>query len=202
MKPYAYSLRPNAHVSFPCYFNSCICIWVLLGTQINVHEIGALTHKISSVEMRDCVAKCRRGFHRVSTFGLTLQCGMWPNYLITINNCPVIITIGLLRCDIKYAFVISRFVIVFVLFILFVYFVIYYTCRTIVIFGTLKDDSLEINILLNIKQLFQSQEHLTKWRQHLLKMVNHFLSKSSKFCTVRTIRFCSFHQHVVQILIK
>ena len=44
--------------------------------------------------------------------------------------------------------------------------------------------------MIYIKQLFQSQKHLPKLRQHS-KMVNHFLSISSIFCIVRTIRFCS-----------
>ena len=90
MKPYAYSLRSNAHVSFPCYFNSWILIWVLFGTQINIHVVDALTHKISSVEVRDRSAKCRRGFYRVSTFDLNVAIRNVA-CLITINHCPVII---------------------------------------------------------------------------------------------------------------
>ena len=39
--------------------------------------------------------------------------------------------------------------------------------------------------------MFQSQKRLSKWRQHIVKMVNHLFSKSSKFCIVRTVRFCS-----------
>ena len=87
---YAYSLRSNAHVSFPCYFNSWILIWVRFGTQINIHVVGALTHKISSVEVRDRSAKCRRGFYRVSTFDLNVPIRNVA-CLITINHCPVII---------------------------------------------------------------------------------------------------------------
>ena len=88
MKPYAYSLRSNAHVSFPCYFNSWILIWVLFGTQINIHVLGALTHKISSVEVRDRGAKCRRGFYRVSTFDLNFA----TRNVAYLSDCPVIIT--------------------------------------------------------------------------------------------------------------
>ena len=87
MKPYAYSLRSNAHVSFPCYFNSWISIWVLFGTQINIHVLGALTHKISSVEVRDRGAKCRRGFYRVSTFDLNFA----TRNVAYLSDCPVTI---------------------------------------------------------------------------------------------------------------
>ena len=87
MKPYAYSLRSNAHVSFPCYFNSWILIWVLFGTQINIHVLGALTHKISSVEVRDRGAKWRRGFYRVSTFDLNFA----TRNVAYLSDCPVII---------------------------------------------------------------------------------------------------------------
>ena len=87
MKPYAYSLRSNANVSFPCYFNSWILIWVLFGTQINIHVLGALTHKISSVEVRDRGAKCRRGFYRVSAFDLNFA----TRNVAYLSDCPVII---------------------------------------------------------------------------------------------------------------
>ena len=83
----AYSLRSNAHVSFPCYFNSWILIWVLFGTQINIHVLGALTHKISSVEVRDRGAKCRRGFYRVFTFDLNFA----TRNVAYLSDCPVII---------------------------------------------------------------------------------------------------------------
>ena len=52
--------------------------------------VGALTHKISSVEVRDRSAKCRRGFYRVSTFDLNVAIRNVA-CLITINHCPVII---------------------------------------------------------------------------------------------------------------
>ena len=44
-------------------------------------------------------------------------------------------------------------------------------CRN---FWTLKDD---IELILDIKQLFQSQKRLPKWRQHFAKIVTQFLSK-------------------------
>ena len=87
MKPYAYSLRPNAHVSFPCYFNSWILIWVLFGTQINIHVVGALTHKI--LQRQGARSWCKvsprilQGFH--FWFDVVAAC------LIAINHCPVII---------------------------------------------------------------------------------------------------------------
>ena len=39
--------------------------------------------------------------------------------------------------------------------------------------------------------MFHSQERLPKWCQHFVKIVNHFLSNTTKFCMVQTIRFCS-----------
>ena len=120
----------------------------------------------------------------VSTFDLTLQYGMWPSCLSTINHCPLIIALGLLRCDIKHAFVIFCFVsVLFCLFILVipcVYFVIYYTCRTIVIFGTLKDDSLEINILA-LNNCFSHRNIFQNGVNTLSKMVNHFCQKAQIF---------------------
>ena len=106
------------------------------------HEIGALAHKISSVEVRNRGAKCRRGFYRVSTFDLIVAILNVPDN----NHCPVIIAMDLLRCDIKQAFAIFcfvlfcfsffilfcfrsfRFVLCFVLVITFVYFVIVFIC--------------------------------------------------------------------------
>ena len=67
-------------------------------------------------------------------------------------------------------------------------------CRTIVIFGTLKDGSLQINSFSILKQLFQLQKHLQKWRQRFTKNGANkpgSLSKSSKFRVVWTIRLCS-----------
>ena len=89
-----------------------------------------------------------------------------------------------------------------------------YTCRTIVIFGTLKDGSLKMNILAlkAIKQLFRLQERLPKWLQRPQRFVKNgflnpglscLLSKSSKFRVALTIQIMfKFLQHVVQILIK
>ena len=55
-----------------------------------------------------------------------------------------------------------------------------------VIFGTLKDDSLWINILtskncLSHRNIFQNGVNT------LSKIVNHFLLKNTKFCMARTI---------------
>ena len=49
--------------------------------------LGALTHKISSVEVRDRGAKCRRGFYRVSTFDLNFA----TRNVAYLSDCPVII---------------------------------------------------------------------------------------------------------------
>ena len=53
--------------------------------------VGALTHKISSVEVRDHSAKCRRGFYRVSTFDLNVAIRNVACLITKINHCPVII---------------------------------------------------------------------------------------------------------------
>ena len=147
--------------------------------------------------MRDCVAKCRRRLYRVSTFDLTLQYGMWPSCPSTINHCLLIIALGLLRCDIKHAFVIFCFVL-FVLVIPCVYFVIYYTCRTIVIFGTLKDDSLEINILA-VNNCFS---HRNIFQNSVNTLSTIFVKKLKFFYSSNCTILFKFHQHVVQILIK
>ena len=63
-------------------------------------------------------------------------------------------------------------------------------CRTTIIFGTLKDDSLKINSLA-LNNCFSHRNIFQNGINTLSKMVNHFLSKSSKFCIVWTIRFCS-----------
>ena len=55
-----------------------------------------------------------------------------------------------------------------------------YTCRTIVIFGTLKDDSLLINNLES-NNCFSHGNVFQNVVNTLSKMVNHFLSKSSVF---------------------
>ena len=49
--------------------------------------LGALTHKISSVEVRDRSANCRRGFYRVSTFDLNFA----TRNVAFLSDCPVII---------------------------------------------------------------------------------------------------------------
>ena len=74
-----------------------------------------------------------------------------------------------------------------------------FTCRITVIFGTLKDGSLLINTLasntcLNYRNMFQNGVDA------LSKIVDAFLSKSSKFHLVRIIRQCSnfaslWHKH-------
>ena len=45
-----------------------------------------------------------------------------------------------------------------------------------------------LNWYFSTKQLYQSQKHLPKWRQHFVKR---YVSKSTKFCMFGTIRFCS-----------
>ena len=64
-----------------------------------------------------------------------------------------------------------------------------YTCRTIVIFETLKDDSLQINSLAS-NNCFIHRNIFQNGINTLSKMVNHFLSKRLKFYTVQTARFC------------
>ena len=67
-----------------------------------------------------------------------------------------------------------------------------YTCRTTVIFGTLKDGSLEINSLA-LNNCFSYRNVFKNSAKALSKMVlkTRFLSKSSKFRMISTIRFCS-----------
>ena len=123
-----------------------------------------------------------QGFH--FWFDIAVRNVAWPSCLSTINHCPLIISLGLLRCDIKHAFVIFCFVFVliclFVLVIPCVYFVIYYTCRTIVIFGTLEIDSLEINILA-LNNCFSHRNIFQNGVNTLSKMVNHFCQKAQIF---------------------
>ena len=64
-----------------------------------------------------------------------------------------------------------------------------FTCRSAVIFGTLKDDSLGFNILAT-KNCFSHRNFFQNGINTLLKIVNQFLSKSTKFCMVRTTQFC------------
>ena len=59
-----------------------------------------------------------------------------------------------------------------------------------VIFGTLKDDSLKVNSL-PLNYCFSHRNVFQNGVNTLSKMVNQFLSKSSKFCIVRTIRIYS-----------
>ena len=56
-----------------------------------------------------------------------------------------------------------------------------HTCRTTVIFGSLKDASLQINISAS-NNCFINGNIFQNSVNTLSKMVNHFLSKSSKFC--------------------
>ena len=68
-----------------------------------------------------------------------------------------------------------------------------YKCRTTEIFGTLKDDSLEINSF-TINNSFSYRNVFRNCVNALSKRVLKtpvFLSKSSKFRVVWTIRFCS-----------
>ena len=74
-----------------------------------------------------------------------------------------------------------------------------FTCRITVIFGTLKDGSLTLapNICFSYRNMFQNGVDA------LSKIVDAFLSKSSKFYLVRTIRKCSnfanlWHKHLLR----
>ena len=77
-----------------------------------------------------------------------------------------------------------------------------FTCRITVIFGTLKDESLLINILasnicFSYKNMFQNSVDA------LSKIVDAILSKSSNFHLVRIIRECSnfaslWHKHLLR----
>ena len=77
-----------------------------------------------------------------------------------------------------------------------------FMCRITVIFGTLKDGSLLINtIALNI--CFSYRIMFQNGVNALSKIVDTFLSKSSKFCLVRIIRWCSnfsslWHKHLIR----
>ena len=75
-----------------------------------------------------------------------------------------------------------------------------FTCRITVIFGTLKDRSLLINTLAS-KICFSYRNMYQKGVDALSKIVDTFLSKSSKFYLVRIIRKCSnfaslWHKHL------
>ena len=60
-----------------------------------------------------------------------------------------------------------------------------------------------LNWYFSTKQLYQSQKHLPKWRQHFVKNCWKVCAKKHKilYGSDHTILF-KFHQHVVQILIK
>ena len=68
-----------------------------------------------------------------------------------------------------------------------------YTCRTTIILEHWK--MVVWKLIVSIKQLFQVQKYLPKWHQRFtkngFKKPVFFLSKSSKFHVVWTIRFCS-----------
>ena len=77
-----------------------------------------------------------------------------------------------------------------------------FTCRITVIFGTLKDGSLLINILTS-NICFSYRNMFQNGVDALSKIVDAFLSKSSKFYLVRIIRKCSNfaslgHKHLLR----
>ena len=76
-----------------------------------------------------------------------------------------------------------------------------FTCRITVIFGTLKDGSLLINTLAS-NICFSYRNMFQNGVDALSKIVDAFLSKSSKFHLVRIIRLCSnfaslWHKHLL-----
>ena len=64
-----------------------------------------------------------------------------------------------------------------------------FTCRTTMIFGTLKDGRLLINSLAS-KFCFSYRNMFQNGVDALSKLLDAFLSKSSKFYLVRIIRYC------------
>ena len=77
-----------------------------------------------------------------------------------------------------------------------------FTCRITVIFGTLKDGSLLINTLAS-NICFSYRNMFQNGVDALSKIVDAFLSKSSKFYLVRIIRKCSdfaslWHKHLLR----
>ena len=77
-----------------------------------------------------------------------------------------------------------------------------FTCRITVIFGTLKDGSLIINTLAS-NICFSYRNMFQNGVDALSKIVDAFLSKSSKFHLVRIIRYCSnfanlWHKHLLR----
>ena len=76
-----------------------------------------------------------------------------------------------------------------------------FTCRITVIFGTLKDGSLLMSLASNI--CFSYRNMFQNGIDALSKIVDAFLSKSSKFYLVRIIRKCSdfaslWHKHLLR----
>ena len=77
-----------------------------------------------------------------------------------------------------------------------------FTCRITVIFGTLKDGSFLINILAS-NFCFSYRNMFQNGVDALSKIVDTFLSKSSKFSLVQIIRKCSnfatmWHKHLLR----
>ena len=77
-----------------------------------------------------------------------------------------------------------------------------FTCRITIIFGTLKDRSLLINTLAS-NICFSYRNMFQNGVDALSKIVDAFLSKSSKFYLVRIIRKCSnfaslWHKHLLR----
>ena len=77
-----------------------------------------------------------------------------------------------------------------------------FTCQITVIFGTLKDGSLLINTLAS-NICFSYRNMFQNGVDALSKIVDAFLSKSSKFYLVRIIRKCSnfaslWHKHLLR----
>ena len=70
-----------------------------------------------------------------------------------------------------------------------------------IMFGTLKDNSLLINSLAS-NNCFSHRNIFQNGVNTLSKLVNHFLSKSSKMYSLDHTILFKVHQHVVQILIK
>ena len=194
-------LFPNA-LCCSLYERNCVCAVTNIFTKFlpanNCCQLLRVTRKRSCTFAGNAQAQLHFRDDQQRAFGISNI----SNCLMSINHCPLIVDIGLLRCDIKHAFVIFSFVLfcfcLFVLVIHLVYFVIYYRSRTIVIFGILEDDSLEINISA-LNNCFSHRNIFQNGVNTLSKMVNHFLSKSSKFFVVRTVPFRS---NFTSILIK
>ena len=77
-----------------------------------------------------------------------------------------------------------------------------YTCRTTIIFGTIKDYNLSINILASNNCLCHRNLFKNGVNSFSL-MVDHFFFKNLKILYIsHSMILFKFHQHVVQILIK